>query len=113
MEKLWLRGCILTVRVVVNFNNFIKEKILKIVKDKNKAKILTNFDHPFTAKRPTLNTNYYETFNRKNIELIDLKINPIIKITKKRVEKISRLIGSDVILGLNSTNSILTSISPL
>ena len=31
----------------------------------------------------------------------------IIKITKKELVKISRLIGSDVILGINSTNSIL------
>ena len=32
-----------------------------------------------------------------------------IKINKKEIVEISRLIGSDVILGLNSTNSILTS----
>ena len=35
--------------------------------------------------------------------------NKIIKIKKKEIVEISRLIGSDVILGLNSTNSILTS----
>jgi len=33
----------------------------------------------------------------------------IIKIKKKEIKEISKLIGSDVILGLNSTNSILTS----
>ena len=33
----------------------------------------------------------------------------IIKITKKELLKISRLIGSDVVLGLKSTNSIITS----
>jgi 4-diphosphocytidyl-2-C-methyl-D-erythritol kinase len=48
------------------------------------------------------------SMNAANILKFFLKKN-IIKITKKRVEKISRLIGSDVILGLNSTNSILTS----
>ena len=67
-------------------SNFIKEKILNTVKDKKVAEILTNFDHPFTSKRPTLNTNYYETFNKDNVELIDLKTNPIIKITKKGIK---------------------------
>jgi 4-diphosphocytidyl-2-C-methyl-D-erythritol kinase len=33
----------------------------------------------------------------------------IIKISKKEITKISRLIGSDVLLGLNSINSIMTS----
>ena len=95
-EKAWHKGslsfraCFGDITKNLNANkkasNFIKEKILKIVKDKKIAKILTNFDHPFTSKRPTLNTNYYETFNRKNIELIDLKTNPIIKITKRGIK---------------------------
>ena len=33
----------------------------------------------------------------------------IVKITKKEIIEICKLIGSDVILGLNSTNTILTS----
>ena len=95
-EKAWSKGSLafracfgdITKNLKANekASKFIKEKILKIVKDKKIAKILTNFDHPFTSKRPTLNTNYYETFNRKNIELIDLKTNPIIKITKKGIK---------------------------
>ncbi len=35
--------------------------------------------------------------------------NKIIKVNKNQIEKICKLIGSDVILGLNPTNSILTS----
>ena len=65
---------------------FIENKIYATVKNREYAKILTNFDHPFTAKRPTLNTNYYEMFNRKNVELVDLKESPIIKITKKGIK---------------------------
>ena len=67
-------------------SNFIKEKILNTVKDKKVAEILTNFDHPFTSKRPTLNTNYYETFNKDNVFLIDLKEHPIQKITANTLE---------------------------
>ena len=65
---------------------FIENKIYSTVKNREYAKILTNFDHPFTAKRPTLNTNYYEMFNKKNVELVDLKENPIIKITKRGIK---------------------------
>ena len=36
-------------------------------------------------------------------------VKKIIKISKKEIEEICKLIGTDVILGLNSTNSILTS----
>ena len=95
-EKAWLKGSLsfracfgdITKKLKANkkASDFIKEKILNTVKDKKLAKILTNFDHPFTSKRPTLNTNYYETFNRKNVELIDLKKNPIVKITKKGIK---------------------------
>ena len=79
-------------------SNFIKEKILKIVKDDKVAKILTNFDHPFTSKRPTLNTNYYETFNKKNVQLVDLKTNPIIKITKKGIKTKNKDFNFDKII---------------
>ena len=95
-EEAWLKGSLafracfgdITKKLDANkkASNFIKEKILNTVKDKKVAEILTNFDHPFTSKRPTLNTNYYETFNKDNVELIDLKTNPIIKITKKGIK---------------------------
>ena len=95
-ERAWAKGSLsfracfsdITKNIKANktVSNFIKEKILKIVKDKKVAKILTNFDHPFTSKRPTLNTNYYETFNKKNVQLVDLKLDPIVKITKNGIK---------------------------
>ena len=96
LEKAWLNGGLsfracfsdITKKISANkiVSNFIRDKIKRIVKDKHIAKILTDFGHPFTTKRPTLNTNYFETFNRKNVQLVDLKTNPIIKITKKGIK---------------------------
>lgn len=107
-EKAWLKGSLafracfgdITKNLKANqkASNFIKEKILKIVKDKKIAKILTSFDHPFTSKRPTLNTNYYETFNKKNVQLVDLKTNPIIKITKKGIKTKNKDFNFDKII---------------
>ena len=48
------------------------------------------------------------SMNTANI-LNYLASNKIIKTTQKEIIKISKLVGSDVVLGLNSTNSILNS----
>src|SRR5262249_22355525 len=37
--------------------------------------------HPFGTKRPALDTDYFETFNRSNVTLVDLKATPIEEIT--------------------------------
>ena len=42
----------------------VREKIRDIVKDPETAAALSPFDHPFGAKRPCLDTNYYATYNR-------------------------------------------------
>lgn len=37
--------------------------------------------HPFGVKRPCLEQNYYEQFNRPNVDVIDIKNNPIKEFT--------------------------------
>ena len=60
---------------------FIRDKIREIVTDPVKAAILSDFDHPYAAKRPPIDTDYYETFNRENVTLVDLRATPIETIT--------------------------------
>jgi cation diffusion facilitator CzcD-associated flavoprotein CzcO len=60
---------------------FIRAKIRTIVKDPATAAKLTPTDHPFATKRPPIDTNYFETFNRDNVDLVDLKATPIVEIT--------------------------------
>ena len=60
---------------------FIRDKIRAIVKDPQTAEDLCPFDHPIGTKRPCLDTGYYETFNRDNVELVDLRRTPIDEIT--------------------------------
>ena len=59
---------------------FIKSKIRQTVKNPEIAQILSDIDHPYAAKRPPIDTNYFETFNRQNVTLVDLKADPISKI---------------------------------
>jgi cyclohexanone monooxygenase len=58
-------------------HEFIAEKIREQVKDPAVAELLTPKDHPFGTKRPCVDTGYYKTFNRENVELVDLRADPI------------------------------------
>ena len=60
---------------------FIRNKIRSIVKDPQIAEDLCPFDHPVGTKRPCLDTGYYETYNRDNVTLVNLKRSPIECIT--------------------------------
>jgi cation diffusion facilitator CzcD-associated flavoprotein CzcO len=57
--------------------DFIKRKIRSIVKDPKTAAILSDIDHPYAAKRPPIDSNYFETYNRPNVTLVDVKAAPI------------------------------------
>jgi cation diffusion facilitator CzcD-associated flavoprotein CzcO len=60
---------------------FLRGKIRQIVKDPAMAAILSDIDHPYAAKRPPIDTDYFETFNRDNVSLVDLRAEPIERIT--------------------------------
>jgi cyclohexanone monooxygenase len=63
--------------------DFIRKKIRQIVKDPETARKLMPTD--LYAKRPLCCDGYYETFNRDNVSLVDVKANPIVEITPKGV----------------------------
>jgi cation diffusion facilitator CzcD-associated flavoprotein CzcO len=62
--------------------DFIKRKIRSIVKDPKTAEILSDIDHPYAAKRPPIDTDYFETYNRPNVTLVDLRNAPIERISR-------------------------------
>ena len=62
--------------------DFARSKIRAVVKDPVKADLLCpKEDLPFGTKRLCVDTNYYETFNRDNVDLVDVKANPITEVT--------------------------------
>ncbi|MBR0646276.1 NAD(P)/FAD-dependent oxidoreductase [Roseomonas hellenica] len=61
--------------------DFLKAKIRAIVKDPKTAALLTAFDHPYATKRPPIDTDYFETYNRDNVTLVDVRTAPIERIT--------------------------------
>ena len=52
---------------------FLKNKIREVVEDPETAKVLSDIDHPFAAKRPPIDTHYFEAYNRDNVSLVDLR----------------------------------------
>ena len=53
--------------------NFVREKIAEIVKDPATARRLQPDDHPIGSKRICVDTDYYATFNRPNVTLVDIR----------------------------------------
>jgi cyclohexanone monooxygenase len=62
---------------------FVCEKIRATVKDPAVADLLCPKDLPIGTKRLCVDTNYYETFNRKNVSLVDISETPIGAVTPK------------------------------
>ena len=65
---------------------FIRDRIRNTVKDKQTADDLTPKAYPYATKRPCIDTNYYETYNRENVSLINLRRTPIETITETGIE---------------------------
>jgi cyclohexanone monooxygenase len=87
---------------------FFRAKIRSIVRDPAVADLLTPRDYPLGTKRLCVDTNYYATFNRDNVTLIDLRKTPIEAITphglrtsetEYRVDSLVFAIGFDAMTG--------------
>jgi cation diffusion facilitator CzcD-associated flavoprotein CzcO len=64
---------------------FVRGKIGEVVKDPVTAEKLKPRGYPIFARRPCLDSTYYETYNQSNVHLVDLYEQPIVEITEKGV----------------------------
>jgi cation diffusion facilitator CzcD-associated flavoprotein CzcO len=94
-EKLWQRGgfrffgdsyndIAISEEANQTMADFVRGKIRKIVKDPKIAEKLMP-DHFVMTKRPILDNGYFETFNRDNVTLVDLREDPIERFTPESV----------------------------
>lgn len=79
-------------------SDFIRDKIRARVNDPETAETLAPKTYPFGTKRPCLDTNYFETYNRDNVQLVDLHKTPIKEITPSGVRTSAREDDYDVIV---------------
>jgi cation diffusion facilitator CzcD-associated flavoprotein CzcO len=61
---------------------FVRSKIREIVKDPETAEKLSPRDHPIGSRRLCVDTDYYATYNRDNVTLVDISAEPIERITE-------------------------------
>ncbi|NKR41000.1 NAD(P)-binding domain-containing protein [Rhodococcus hoagii] len=57
---------------------FWEEKVRAVIDDPAIADLLIPDDHAIGAKRIVTDSGYYETYNRDNVELVNLKATPIV-----------------------------------
>ncbi len=61
--------------------DFVRSKIDEIIDDPEVADKLKPTTYPWGTKRVPIGSDYYETFNRPNVRLVDLRADPITEIT--------------------------------
>ena len=62
------------------------------------AEKLVPKDYPYGTKRPPIDTDYYETFNRPNVTLVDLRETPITEIVPAGIRTTGADYDLDVIV---------------
>ena len=65
--------------------DFVRTKIRDIVSDPATAELLCP-DQTFACKRPCVDSGFYATFNRDNVELVSVRDNPIERLTPTGLE---------------------------
>ena len=78
--------------------DFVRARIREIVKDPTLADKLTPRDFPIAAKRACVDTDYYASYNRENVHLVDLHDTPIEEITPEGVRTSDAVYPVDIII---------------
>ena len=94
---------------------FWREKTRARIQDPVLAEKLAPTDppHPFGTKRPSLEQWYYEVFNQDNVELVDVRDDPIEEITSSGVRTVTRHYEIDILVlatGFDASTGGLTQI---
>jgi len=88
------------------------QAVARIVKDRETAASLTP-SHPFGCKRPIIDDGYYETYNRPNVTLVDLRKGALKRVTPTGIDTEQGSYDLDVIIyatGFDAMTGALTRI---
>jgi cyclohexanone monooxygenase len=65
--------------------DFVRTKIAETIKDPVTRQKIMPVDYPIGTKRLCIDTDYYQTFNRDNVSLVDLRSEPISHMTDSAI----------------------------
>lgn len=77
---------------------FIRRKIGAVINDPVVREKLTPKGHPFAARRPSVDSGYFQAFNRDNVELADLREFPIVEFTPEGIRTAGKQHRFDIII---------------
>ena len=92
---------------------FFRNKIRAIVDDPQTAAELCPTDHPIGTKRPCLDTNYYATYNRPNVRLVNVRKHPIRSVTEAGIDTADESFSFDAIVfatGFDAVTGAITAV---
>jgi cyclohexanone monooxygenase len=78
--------------------DFVRDKIREIVRDRATAEALCPTTHPIGTKRICVDTDYYATYNRDDVTLVDVRSVPIVRLTPRGIETADAEYELDVIV---------------
>jgi cyclohexanone monooxygenase len=85
-------------KVNAHASEFVRRKIGTLVHDPEVAKKLMPTDYGIGGKRICVDTAYFETFNRSNVTLVDVRSDPIERLTPTGLETRLQSFDLDVII---------------
>jgi cation diffusion facilitator CzcD-associated flavoprotein CzcO len=107
-EEGWKKGGVLFAKIFPNqtaddrvnalARAFAEKKIRSILRDPALADELIPTDHPIGTKRICTDSGYFETFNRDNVDLVNLRREPIEAITPSGVRTRARTVDLDMLI---------------
>ena len=96
--------------------DYVRTKIHETVADPATAELLTPRDFPLGTKRLCSGTNFYETFNRDDVRLVDVRTDPVQRVTPRGIATAAGEIEGDVIVfatGFHAMTGALERIDPV
>lgn len=122
-EAGWATGGVLFSKVFTNqmtdetvnqaAREFAAQKIREVVRDPQMAEDLIPTDHPIGTKRICTDSGYFDTYNRDNVDLVNLRREPITEITSAGIKTAEGSYELDVLVlatGFDALTGALTGV---
>ena len=93
--------------------DYVRQRIGEIVRDPDVASALLPDGYPIGAKRICLDSQYYETFNRPNVTLVDVRRSPIEAVIAAGIKTADGVYDLDVIVFATGFDAITGALSAI
>ncbi|MEU1525459.1 NAD(P)/FAD-dependent oxidoreductase [Nocardia rhamnosiphila] len=90
---------------------YVEAKIREMVRDPEVAEQLIPTDHPIGTKRIVTDTGYFQTYNRDNVTLVNLRRTPIEEITESGVRTSDASFDLDTLIFATGFDAMTGSLS--